>query len=283
MTLQIQRINPEDLEALEKAKHTMHNLGWAIKGVNSLGNVVESKIKYIPEKALNKLQTATQNVLMKIIKANLLTIQKDKAFKKPSNATYRAVVTGSGALSGFFGSTTGIGTAIFVSELGVTTKFLMRTIMDIARSEGEDIYSLEGQLACLQVFALGGESKDDDGVETSYYSTRITLDAGLKTISASGIKMGLETVVKSVGVMGSSTLSNIVAKIASRLSLFMSEKFLAQAIPVLGAVSGGSLNFIFVNHFQKMASAHFTVRRLERKYGVPLVQEVFEKKIEIED
>ncbi|TXD82730.1 EcsC family protein [Subsaximicrobium wynnwilliamsii] len=261
----------------------MHNLGWAIKGVNSLGNVVESKIKYIPEKALNKLQTATQNVLMKIIKANLLTIQKDKAFKKPSNATYRAVVTGSGALSGFFGSTTGIGTAIFVSELGVTTKFLMRTIMDIARSEGEDIYSLEGQLACLQVFALGGESKDDDGVETSYYSTRITLDAGLKTISASGIKMGLETVVKSVGVMGSSTLSNIVAKIASRLSLFMSEKFLAQAIPVLGAVSGGSLNFIFVNHFQKMASAHFTVRRLERKYGVPLVQEVFEKKIEIED
>lgn len=259
----------------------MHNLGWAIRNVNTLGNAVESKIKYIPEKTLNKLQSATKNILMNIIKANLITIQKDKAFKKPSNVTYKAVVTGSGAISGFFGSTTGLGTALFISELGITTKFLMRTIMDIARSEGEDIYSLEGQLSCLQVFALGGESKDDDGAETSYYSTRIALDAALKTISASGIKISLETIVKSVSVMGSKTLTNIVAKIASRLSMFMSEKFLAQAIPVLGALSGGSLNYIFVNHFQHMASAHFTVRRLERKYGEELVQQVFENEIEV--
>jgi len=261
----------------------MHNLSWAMRGVNTLGNAVESKIKYIPEKALNKLQNATQKILMQIIKANLLTIQRDKTFKKPSNATYKAIVTGSGALSGFFGSTTGFGTALFVSELSLTTKFLMRTIMDIARSEGEDIYSLEGQLACLQVFALGGDAKDDDGAETSYYSTRIALDAALKTISASGIKVGLDTVVKSVGTLGSQTLTNLVAKIASRLSLYMSEKFLAQAIPVMGALSGGSLNFIFVNHFQKMASAHFTIRRLERKYGNELVKHVFETEIGIDE
>ena len=79
--------------------------------------------------------------------------------------------------------------------------------------------------------------------------------------------MGIDSLVKGVGTLGSNVVSNFLSKITTRLSLLISEKFLAQAVPIAGAIGGGGLNYVFVNHFQNMATAHFTVRRLERKYG----------------
>ncbi len=254
----------------------MQNLGWAIRNVNKIGNTVETGINYVPEKALVKVQKITEKVLLKVVKANLLTIKKNQTFKKPSINTYKSIVTSTGALSGFFGSSTGLGTAIFASEVTLTTKFLMRTIMDIARSEGEDIYTLEGQMACLQVFALGGDAKDDDGMETSYYTTRMALNSALKNVSTASIKMSLDNLVKGVGVLGSNVVGNFLSKIATRLSLLISEKFLAQAVPVVGAIGGGGLNYVFVDHFQRMATAHFRVRRLERKYGEDVIKSIYQ-------
>ena len=269
-------ITPEDKETLVLAKSSMQNLGWAIRNVNKIGNTVETGISYVPEKVLVKVQKITESVLLKIIKANLLTIKKNQTFKKPSKNTYKSIVTGTGALSGFFGSSTGFGTAIFASEVTLTTKFLMRTIMDIARSEGEDIYTLEGQMACLQVFALGGDSIDDDGMETSYYTTRMALNSALNNVSTAGIKISLESLVKGASALGSNAVGNFLSKIAARLSLLISEKFLAQAVPIVGAIGGGGLNYVFVDHFQNMATAHFTIRRLERKYGEAEVKSIYE-------
>ncbi|WP_405574461.1 EcsC family protein [Winogradskyella sp. Asnod2-B02-A] len=272
MNLIINPITPEDQQALISAKSNMQNLGWAIRNVNKIGNTVETGVKHVPEKVLLKVQSITQSVLLKIIKANLLTIKKNKTFKKPSKNTYKSIVTGTGALSGFFGSTTGFGTAIFASEVTLTTKFLMRTIMDIARSEGEDIYTLEGQMACLQVFALGGDSIEDDGMEASYYTTRMALNSALSNVSAASIKMSLDSLVKGASALGTNAVGNFLSKIATRLSLLISEKFLAQAVPIIGAIGGGGLNYVFVDHFQNMATAHFTIRRLERKYGEEVVR-----------
>jgi len=265
-------ISNQDLELLKASKNKMEQLSLAIRAVNKIGNATESTIKMIPEKALETLQKSTKSILLGIIKSNLISIKKNKTFKKPSNHTYKIIVTGSGALSGFLGSSTGIGTAIFISELALTTKFIMRTIMDIARSEGEDIYTLEGQLACLQVFALGGSSNEDDGMETSYYTTRTALATSLKKVTASGLKMTLDGLVKGSTTLGSKTLTNFISKIASRLTVLISEKFLVQIIPVISAVSGGALNYIFIDHFQNMATAHFTIKRLERKYGIEKVK-----------
>lgn len=276
MNLQTNIITPEDKAALIRAKASMQNLGWAIRNVNKIGNTVETGISYVPEKVLVKVEKITEKVLLQIIKANLLTIQKHKTFKKPSKTTYKSIVTGTGAVSGFFGASTGFGTAIFASEVAITTKFLMRTIMDVARSEGEDIYTLEGQMACLEVFAFGGDSKDDDGMEMSYYTTRMALNSALNNVSVASIKMGIDSLVKGAGTLGSNVVSNFLSKITTRLSLLISEKFLAQAVPIAGAIGGGGLNYVFVNHFQNMATAHFTIRRLERKYGEAEVKLVYE-------
>lgn len=270
------QLSIEDLALLKASKNNMENLGLAIKAVNSIGSVAETTIKFLPEKVLTKLQKSTKSILLGVIKTNLLTIQKHQTFRKPSKIMYKSIITGTGAISGFFGSSTGFGTAVFIGELGITTKFLMRTIMDIARSEGEDIYSLEGQLACLEVFALGGASKYDDNLETSYYTTRTALNSSLQKVTSSGVKSVLDGLVASASSVGSKSITNFVSKIAARFSVLLSEKFVAQIVPVVGAATGGTLNYIFVAHFQKMATAHFAIRRLERQYGAEIVKEIYD-------
>lgn len=268
-------ISKEDLEAIKKAKLAMENIGFVMKGLNKLGNTLESGIKKIPAKQQLWLQKQVNKSLTLVVKSNLATMQKGKTFKKPSNKTYKALVTTTGAASGVFGSSTGIGTAIFASELMVTTKFMMRSILDIARSHGEDLHDFNTQLACIQVFALGGKSKDDDGLESTYYTMRVALNSAAKGASAYVAKHGTQGLNKLL-IASSNPLMKLIGIIASRFSIQVSEKFLAQAIPVLGAVGGGTINFVFINHFQTVAKAHFTMRSLERKYGNELVMNTYE-------
>lgn len=270
-------ISREDLETIKKCKASMEHIGWAIKGVNAIGNSLETGARFIPEKALNVLQKTTEKILLGLLKANLLTISKNKQLKEPSSITYKAIVIGSGTVGGFFGSTTGIGTAIFASEMTITTKYILRSIMDIARSQGEDIYSLEGQMQCMEVFALGGKSKDDDGMDTSYYAARAALSSTLKNLTSASLQAAINTAANSSAAFGSSALNKFITQIAARFSVLISEKFMAQAVPIAGALGGGSMNFIFINHFQKMATSHFTLRRLERKYGEDAVRKAYLK------
>ena len=46
-------------------------------------------------------------------------------------------------------------------------------------------------------------------------------------------------------------------------------------MPVLGAVTGAGINAAFMDHYQTLASGHFTIRRLERLYGPDLVRAAY--------
>ena len=177
---------------------------------------------------------------------------------RPWNKTYKALVTSSGMLGGALGATA------FVADLSLTTKLMMRSIMDIARNEGEDLSTLDTQLACLQVFALGGTSKHDNSIETGYYASRIAISTTVKGSTAYALE----------GLFAGTAnpLLQLIGSVASRFSIQVSEKFVSQAVPVLGAAGGGAINLAFMNHFQRMAQAHFCIRRLERNYGPTLVK-----------
>jgi len=43
-----------------------------------------------------------------------------------------------------------------VVELPISTAMMLRSIADIAHSQGEDLEDMEARLSCLEVFALGG-------------------------------------------------------------------------------------------------------------------------------
>jgi hypothetical protein len=57
-----------------------------------------------------------------------------------------------------------------------------------------------------------------------------------------------------------------------RFGVPVSEKIVAQSLPVVGAAGGALLNTLFIDHFQDMARGHFIVRRLERRYGKEVVR-----------
>jgi hypothetical protein len=270
----VNTISIEDLEAIKKAKLDMENIGLVMKSLNKFGSKLESGVKKIPAKQQEWLQKQVHKSLMYVVKSNLITMQSGKAFKKPSDKTYKALVTSAGAASGVLGSATLVGTAIFAAELIISTKFMMRSILDIARSNGEDLQSLDTQMASMQVFALGGKSKDDDGLETTYYSMRIALSSAIKGASSFVTKNSIQNLNKLL-LASSNPLIKLVGIIAGRFSVQVSEKFVAQSLPILGALGGGTINFVFVNHFQTMAKAHFTIRRLERKYGEVLVMKTY--------
>ncbi|MDT7828694.1 EcsC family protein [Pricia sp. S334] len=243
----------EDLRTLRAAKLKMENIGWAMEGLNRMGSFLDSRVQLLPEKQQQWLRQISFGVLEKVVQSNLFSMKSDKVGVAPLNSQYKAIVTSSGVLGGAFGATA------FAVDLGLTTKMMMRSIMDIARSEGEDLEALDTQLACLQVFALGGKSKHDDSLDTGYFATRLALNAAVKGSTSK--------LVEGFLVGASQPMLRLLAVVASRFSIQVSEKFVAQAVPVIGAVGGGAINLAFIRHFQSMAHAHFAIRRLERQYG----------------
>jgi hypothetical protein len=147
---------------------------------------------------------------------------------------------------------------------------MFRSIADVARSEGEGIKELETKLACLEVFALGGQTRSDDATETGYFAVRAALT---KTVSEAAEYIAEKGMIK----QGAPVLVKFINAVATRFGIVVSEKVVAQAIPLIGAAGGAVINAIFIDHFQDIARGHFIVRRLERSYGKELIKKEYEK------
>ncbi len=174
---------------------------------------------------------------------------------------HKAVVAGAGAVGGFFGPLSTL------AELPLATGLMMRSIAAIARSEGEDPHhSCETRLACVQVFALGGRTRDDEDAEIGYYGMRLTLG------------LHFENVAEFVGTAEGPhvpAVIQMVRAVAARFGVVVSDKVAAQMVPIAGALSGATLNLMFMQHYQDVARGHFIVRRLEREYGVDRIREAY--------
>ncbi len=149
---------------------------------------------------------------------------------------------------------------------------ILRSVADIARSQGEDLSDVSTRLACLEVFALdpGKQSGADDDTEVGYFAVRAAMAKQIRDASQYVLKHG-------VADTAAPPLVKLVAQIGKRFGLVVSEKVAAQAIPVIGAVGGALINSYFIDHYQDIARAHFTIRRLERTYGEAAVRETYNR------
>ena len=127
----------------------------------------------------------------------------------------------------------------------------------------------DAKLACLEVFALGGRSKDDDASESGYFLIRGAL---AKSVSEAAGYIAQRGLVEE----GAPAIVRLIAQLATRFGVNVSEKVAAQAVPVIGAAGGMVINVLFIDHFQEMARGHFIVRRLERTYDPQLVRGEYE-------
>ena len=242
----------KDLKDLQYAKKLLENPSFASKLTNLVGYPIEKGIALLPDNWSMIVSNVTKKSLVQALNFAVMTMDNNE--KASSDILHKVSVSATGIVGGAFGLP---GISI---ELPVSTAIMLRSIADIARSEGENINTMESKMACLEVFALGGKSPDDDASETGYYIIRGIL---AREVSEAAKYIAEKGIVEE----GAPAIVRLIAAIASRFGITVSEKLAAQAIPVVGALGGGFVNTIFMDHFQDMARGHFIVRRLERIYG----------------
>ena len=225
-----------------------------------LASPFEEAMKLLPPRWKQRLDRSVENNMYRALKMAMGSM--DTRAPIPSKDwLHRALVAGTGAVGGFFGPLT------VLAELPVATALMLRSIADIARSEGEDIMgNREARLACVQVFALGGRTKDDDEAEVGYYGIRVALG------------LHFENILELAGTMDGPHIPaaiQLVRAVAARFGVVVSDKLAAQLVPVAGALSAATLNLIFMQHYQDVARGHFIVRRLEREYGSKVIRDAY--------
>ena len=252
----------EDLEELRRAVERLENPGLAARLANMVGAPVEMLGDALPEKAKAVVSKATSTALERALKLAIASMRGQQG-EGPADRLHKSAVGIAGAVGGLFGL------PALVVELPVSTTIMLRSIADIARCEGEDLRDPETALACLQVFALGGRAKSDDAMDAGYFAVRGALARTMSQAAEAIARRGLVT-------EGAPVVVRFLGAVASRFGVTVGQKLAVQALPVIGAAGGALVNLAFIDHFQEMARGHFTVRRLERKYGAAVVQAAYE-------
>jgi hypothetical protein len=252
----------EDLAALRTAIGLLENQSLAARLTNIVGKPIELIGAALPAGASKAIAAATSKALNAALQVALRTM--DNKPEAGSLLLHKALATASGALGGSLGLVTA------PVELPISTIIMMRSIADVARSEGENLADPDTALSCVQVFALGGRSGSVDASESGYFAVRGML---AKSISEAARFLAERGIVEE----GAPILVRFMAQIASRFGVVVSQKIAAQALPIIGALGGAAVNYAFIDHFQDVARGHFAVRRLERIYGKDAVRAEYER------
>ena len=257
------RLSKSDRDALERALALVERDSLASKLTRAVGGRFTWIGNRLPSGAKRAVAIATEGALKAALRMAVGTLRPQaKTTKKPGLASerwHKAAAAASGAIGGAFGM------AALAIELPVSTTILLRSIADIARSEGEDLSAPEALLACLEVFALGDEP-GESAIEGGYFAARAMLAESVNESARYLLRAGLSGEMAPVVV-------RLVSQIAARFGVAVSEKVAAQAVPIVGAFGGSAINSAFADHFQNLARGHFIIRRLERRYGADVVQD----------
>jgi len=250
----------QDYADLQVAVRLLEEKRFIARLTHYAGQPMEKMLTALPRRATDGVHKVVRVTVTRLLGLALKTMGA-----KPRTAALRLHKI-AGGMSGAVGGAFGL--PALALELPVTTAIMLRSIADIARSEGENLASPEGRLACLEVFALGGGREGKEGTDTGYYAVRASLAKALSEAAQHIARKGLTE-------KGAPVVARFIAQIASRFGALVSEKMAAQAVPVIGAAGGAAINLLFIDHFQDTARGHFIVRRLERAYGKDTVQQAY--------
>jgi hypothetical protein len=256
------QLSADELKDLFYAKSLLENPGFTARIANVVGTPIEKGFKLLPKNWSEVVGKASKAALTKALQVAVATLGSRKPIKA-SERFHKILVGASGGIGGAFGL------AALPIELPVSTTIMLRSIADIARSEGHSLSQVETRLSCLEVFALGGRTPRDDATESSYWAVRAAL---AKAVSEAATYMAQRGVLEK----SAPAVVRFIAAISSRFGVVVSEQVAAKAVPIVGAAGGTVINVLFMDHFQDMARGHFIVKRLEARYGVDLVRSTYE-------
>jgi EcsC protein family len=238
------RLTAEETAELRQAVVCLEGTSFAQRLTDAVGRPVAMLSRTMPQSARRVIAHASETALRGALKLALRTLDL-KTPAKPANRAHKLAAAASGAVGG------ALGLAALPVELPISTTILLRSIAEIAREEGEDLGAPNAALACVEVFALGGQRDGEAAFESGYFAVRAAL---AKSVSDSARFVATE------GLTAQS--APVIARLISQI---------AAAAPILGAIGGAAVNAAFADHFQTLARGHFIVRRLERQHGPSVV------------
>ena len=255
-------ISFEDQQTLAEAVRLLEYTSLAARLTNLVGATLGAAGNLVPQ-AVRKVVSKAVDIALRTAMRSALRSMRAKRGAAASHS-HLSLATLSGAAGG------ALGIAALPIELPVSTVLILRAIADIARSEGEDLNDPAVAIACMEVFALGGNSPTDDSMDSGYFTVRAVL---AKSVTEAAKYLAAQGAAKDSAPI----LIKLISEIAARFGVIVTHKVAAQSVPVIGALAGAGINYAFMAHFQGLARGHFAVRRLERRYGPPVVRAEYEK------
>lgn len=209
--------------------------------VNRIGGSLEAQLALVPISVREQLERTV---------ARALEASYGFAGRAPNMGEHGPImaVMASGAAGGAGGLATSL------AELPVTVTLILNAIRAAAAEAGLDPNAPWVQAECLRVFGAGSPLASDDGLNTSFLTARMTITG--------------------------SAVHSLIAKVAPKLAVVLGQKLAAQAMPVLGAVTGAALNAAFLSYYREVARIRFALLRLAELHGVEPVLVAFKQAVE---
>ncbi len=251
-----------EIQDLRRAVELLEYPTFVSRLTSLLGKPLEWAGRKMSPGASEVISRATIHALQRALNVACLTMNNKP--REASEQWHKLMVLASGAAGG------ALGLSALPIELPLSTVIMLRSIADIARSEGEDIRTPNSALACIEVFALGARQNAEEGQASAYFAIRMLLTR--TTVEAAEF-----IAEKGFVEEGAPVLIKFIAQVASRFGVVVTDKVAAQSIPVVGAAGGAAINYAFIDHFQDVARGHFIVRRLEKLYGTTHVREAYDR------
>jgi hypothetical protein len=157
---------------------------------------------------------------------------------------------------------------------------MFRSIASIADDFGEDLTDPAIRLECQTAFSHGGPGPDDDAMESTYLTARLAMASLVVNAARFLARETAEGITEAIARGTAPVLVNFLGQIAGSFNIVVSQKFVAQSMPVIGAETGAVINAAFSDHFNTVAWFHFGIRKLERQHGQELVQEAYKAELQ---
>lgn len=203
--------------------------------VNRLGGSFEKQLSLIPQTYREQIEA----IVARALNASLsLASQGDRLPDAGGKGRMVAAVA-----AGAAGGAGGMATAVM--ELPLTITLILNAIRAEARLAGFDPDDPDIRLECVKTFGAGSPLESDDGINTSFLSARLTLTGP--------------------------AVQKVISAVAPRLATALGQKLAAQAVPILGALTGAGLNAAFLSYYREMARIRFALLRLGQTHGTERV------------
>ena len=274
-------IPPSEVDFIHRAAKYLENPSFMVRIADLVGVPLEGLLDLVPPRTSQAVSIA----LRRGLDLAVLTLPKQSAMRSESFPEMQERVWWTGyrhtAATAFTGGTAGMfGTIALCFELPITTCIMLRSMTAIAREYGEDTHAIDVRLECLSLFGIGGPSVHDDRVDASYLGVRAAMNSLVKHAAKYIAHTPAQEVVTSIKNGTAPALVKLLGKISQQFELRVSEKLMAQAVPLVGAVGGATVNVLFTEHFNAVARYHFGIRHLETRWGKATVGALYQEAAE---